>query len=132
MCYSQFIANLCIDDQTEVYKCYKWRMEDDLKILKKEYFSNHWLDHTQIFKLSLGGQTKVYKYVNWRRPPIAVESCVMTRTKGEMHRKSERKSRVWLCSAQLVFISTFPLYLFYKIFQGCPELFLVSRLICFF
>ena len=32
-------------------------MEDDLKILKVEYLSNHWLDVTQIWNLSLGDQT---------------------------------------------------------------------------
>ena len=31
-------------------------MEDDLKILKVEYFSNHLLDHTQILNLSLDNQ----------------------------------------------------------------------------
>ena len=32
-------------------------MEDDLKILKVEYLSNHWLDRTQILNLDL---TKPY------------------------------------------------------------------------
>jgi hypothetical protein len=36
-------------------------MEDDLKILKVEYLSNHLLDHTQISNLSL--YTKPY-FVN--------------------------------------------------------------------
>jgi hypothetical protein len=39
-------------------------MEDDLKILKVKYFSNHLLDHTQIFNLSLDGQTIFYKSLN--------------------------------------------------------------------
>ena len=33
-------------------------MEDDLKILKVEYLSNHWLDFPQILNLSSGDQTK--------------------------------------------------------------------------
>ena len=43
-------------------------MEDDLKILKVEYLSNHLLDRTQISKLSLNDQTIVYKFFKWRRP----------------------------------------------------------------
>ena len=38
-------------------KCLKWRrppMEDDLKILKVEYLSNHWSDLPQILNLSSG------------------------------------------------------------------------------
>ena len=34
-------------------------MEDDLKILKVEYLSNHWSDFPQIWNLSLGDQTKI-------------------------------------------------------------------------
>ena len=34
-------------------------MEDNLKILKVEYLSNHWSEFTQILNLSLGDQTKV-------------------------------------------------------------------------
>ena len=34
-------------------------MEDDLKILKVEYLSNHWLDFPQILNLSLVDQTKI-------------------------------------------------------------------------
>ena len=33
-------------------------MEDDLKILKVEYLSNHWSDLPQILNLSSGDQTK--------------------------------------------------------------------------
>ena len=39
-------------------------MEDDLKISKVEYLSNHLLDHTQILNLNLGHQSKVIKYFN--------------------------------------------------------------------
>ena len=45
-------------------------MEDDLKILKVEYLSNHWLDFTQIWNLGLRDQTKLYKCFKWRRPPM--------------------------------------------------------------
>ena len=34
-------------------------MEEDLKILKVEYLSNHWLDFPQILNLGLGDQTKI-------------------------------------------------------------------------
>jgi hypothetical protein len=34
-------------------------MEDNLKIEKVEYLSNHWLDLTQILNLSSGDQTKI-------------------------------------------------------------------------
>ena len=33
-------------------------MEEDLKIFKVDYLSNHWTDFTQILNLSLGDQTK--------------------------------------------------------------------------
>ena len=36
-------------------------MEDDLKILKVEFLSNHWSDFPQILDLSLGDQTKIKK-----------------------------------------------------------------------
>ena len=44
--------------------------EEDLKIWKVEYLSNHWLDLTQIWNLSLWDQTRVYKGMKWRRPPM--------------------------------------------------------------
>ena len=43
-------------------------MEDDLKISKVEYLSNHLFDHTKILKLSLEDQTIFYKYFKWRQP----------------------------------------------------------------
>ena len=49
-------------------------MEEDLKILKVEYLSNHWSDFTQILNLSLEGtkpksQTLERKTtINGRRP----------------------------------------------------------------
>ena len=45
-------------------------MEDDFKILKVEYLSNHLLDNVQILNLSLDDQTTFYKYFKWRRPPM--------------------------------------------------------------
>ena len=39
-------------------------MEDELKILDVEYLSNHWMDLAQIWNLSLGDQTKIYKTFN--------------------------------------------------------------------
>ena len=53
------ILNLSWDDQTILYKSFKWRrppMEDDHKILKVEYLSNHLLDPSQISNLSLDYQ----------------------------------------------------------------------------
>ena len=44
------------------------KKEDDLKIWKVEYFSNHWSDLTQIWNLSLQDLTKGYKGVKWRWP----------------------------------------------------------------
>ena len=40
-------------------------MEDDLKISKVEYLSNHLLEHTQIVNLSLGDQTKLWFLFGW-------------------------------------------------------------------
>ena len=37
-------------------------MEDDLKILKVEYLSNHLMDHTQILKLSLNEYPSNHKF----------------------------------------------------------------------
>ena len=45
-------------------------MEDDIKILKVEYLSNHLLDHTQILNLSLYDQTIFCKSFKERRPPM--------------------------------------------------------------
>ena len=36
-------------------------MEDDIKLLKVEYYSNYWLGLTQILNLSSGEQTKSKK-----------------------------------------------------------------------
>ena len=45
-------------------------MEEDLKILKVEYLSNHSLDPPQILNLSSGDQTKNIKCLKWRRLPM--------------------------------------------------------------
>jgi hypothetical protein len=45
-------------------------MEDDLKILKVEYHSNHWLALTQNSNLRLGDQTKIENCLQWRRPKM--------------------------------------------------------------
>ena len=45
-------------------------MEDDLKVLKVEYLSDHWSDDTQILNLHRGDQTQVKKCLKWRRIPI--------------------------------------------------------------
>ena len=44
-------------------------MEDDLKIIKVEYLSNHWSDLPQILNLYQGDQTKIKYLVKWRQPP---------------------------------------------------------------
>ena len=56
-----------------LHKSFKWRrpqMEDELKILKVEYLSNHFLDHTQIFNSSQDAQTIFYKSFNGKGPPM--------------------------------------------------------------
>ena len=45
-------------------------MEDDLKIIKLDYLSNHLLDHTQILNLSCDNQPVFYKTFKWRWPTI--------------------------------------------------------------
>ena len=45
-------------------------MEDNLKMLKVEYISNHLLDHTQILNLILDDQTIFYKCLTLRQSPM--------------------------------------------------------------
>jgi hypothetical protein len=45
-------------------------MEDDLKILKVEYLSNHWSDIILILNLSYGGQTKVNRSLKVKTTPM--------------------------------------------------------------
>ena len=43
-------------------------MEDDLKflkVLKVKYLSNHWSDLSQIWCISLGDQTELYKHFKY-------------------------------------------------------------------
>jgi hypothetical protein len=47
-------------------------MEEDLKVLKVEYLSNHLLNHTQILNLILDDQTIFFKSLK-RRSPIEVD-----------------------------------------------------------
>ena len=42
-------------------------MEEDLRILKVEYFSNNWSDLIQTGNLSLGDQTKLYSFFKQRQ-----------------------------------------------------------------
>ena len=56
-----------------LYKFFKWRgppTEDDLKILKLEYLSNHLLDLTNILNWSLYDQSIFSQSFKWRRPPM--------------------------------------------------------------
>ena len=43
-------------------------IEDNLKILKVEYISNHLLDYTKILILSLDDQAIFHKSFKWRQP----------------------------------------------------------------
>jgi hypothetical protein len=45
-------------------------MEDDHKIIKVEYLSNHWSDLPQILNLSSGDKTKKIECLKWKRPPM--------------------------------------------------------------
>ena len=59
---------LKLREPNQNHKCLKGRwpaMEEDLKILKVLYISNHWSDYPQILNLSLGYQTKT-KYA-WNK-----------------------------------------------------------------
>jgi hypothetical protein len=44
--------------------------DDDLKILKVLYLSNHLFDPTQILNLNLNHQTLLYKSFKCRKPPM--------------------------------------------------------------
>ena len=52
-------------------------MEDNLKILKVEYLSNHLFDPTQILNLSLDGQPVLKFFFKWRRPPMEDELKIL-------------------------------------------------------
>ena len=67
-------------------------MEDDLKILKMKYLSNHWSELTQIWNLSLGDQSKLYKCFKWRWPPMEEDLRIL---------KVEYLSNHWLDLTQI-------------------------------
>jgi hypothetical protein len=79
----------------------------NLKILKVEYFSNHLLDHTQILNLSSDDQSIFSK---WRQTLMEDNLKILKVeyiSEGN-YSKTQRISRVWLCSAQLVFFFYWP------------------------
>jgi hypothetical protein len=62
----------------------RWPLtEDDLKIWKVEYLSNHWMDLTQIWNLSKKDQTRVYKGIKWRQPLMEDDLWQKTTSKYE-------------------------------------------------
>ena len=68
---------LNLHDQTIFGKSFKWRpphMEDNFKILKVEYLSNH---PTHILNLPLDYQTILYTSFKWRGPPIKVDLKIL-------------------------------------------------------
>ena len=89
--------------------------EDDLKRLKVEYLSNPLLDNTQNKNLSLDDKTFFLnpqneddlqwktssKYQTWNISATSVWFVTLEFLGGNL-RTTQRKSRVWLCSAQLV------------------------------
>ena len=67
-------------------------MEDDLKLLKAEHFSNHLLDPTQISNLSLAEQTlffwvKIFFWVNsfGRGKIVGGQNCWGSKCLGGQH-----------------------------------------------
>ena len=44
------------------------------QILKVIHLSSHWSDIFQIFNLTFGDQTKLYKCFKWRQPPMEMTS----------------------------------------------------------
>ena len=64
------------------------------QILKRIYLSNHWSDIFKLLNQSLCDQTKLDKHFKWRWPPMEDDNKGM----------AQRKTRVWLCSAQLVIL----------------------------
>ena len=45
-------------------------MEEDLKILKVEYLSNHWSELPHKFWINFRGPNKRKQCLKWRRPPM--------------------------------------------------------------
>ena len=71
-------------------------MEDDLKIWKVEYISNHWSDLTQIWNLSYWDQTKVQKGIKWRRPQMEDDLQRKMTSKYEKENISATTDRILL------------------------------------
>ena len=76
-------------------------MEDDLKILKVEYLSNHWLDLPQILNLSSGDQTKsknelIKMFSNGRRPLMEDDLQWKTTSKYQKFNISETTDQIFL------------------------------------
>ena len=81
-------------------------MEDDLKSLKVEYLSNHWLDLTQL---------QILKYFKWTQPPtdlklLKVELFIFHN--GNFIKNLKELSSVALLSPACIHISH---YLFYDL-----------------
>jgi hypothetical protein len=43
-------------------------MEDDLKNMKLDFLSNHWVDHNKILNVTSGDQNKAGEGFHWRQP----------------------------------------------------------------
>ena len=72
-------------------------MEDDLKIIKVEYLSNHWSDLLQILNLCRGDQTKIKYLFKWRGPQIEDNLKII---------KVEYLSKRWSDLPQILYISS--------------------------
>ena len=51
--------------------------EEKLQNIYKRNLSHHRLDHTQIYNLSIGDQTKVYKCFKGRQPPMEDDTKIL-------------------------------------------------------
>ena len=71
-------------------------MEDDLKMWKVEYLSNHWLDLTQIWNLIYWDQTKVQKGIEWRWPSMEADLQRKMTSKYENENISANTDRMLL------------------------------------
>ena len=100
-------------------------MEDDLKILKVEFLSNHWLDLSQILNLSIGNWTKI-TCLNGRQPPVEEEpkilkveflsnhgsyflqtwDLIMLEMKTTSHRRGHQNIKSWISQQQQIRFSS--------------------------
>ena len=83
-------------------------MEDDLKILKKDYLSNHLLDPTNFLKLSLDDQTILYKSFELRQPPMEDDLKLF---------RVNYLSNCWLDHTQILNLSLYDQTIFCKSFK---------------